>query len=100
MDNPVIGSISIEEDTKTTWIYTNKGWARVDKDPLLYAFEYMYHMDKANACMHCAQVKFSPITFRLANVLIDGCNKGFIDFTPELKEVESHIGLYDWDPGR
>lgn len=98
--NPVVGSVIIEEDTKTTWIYTGKEWIRVDKDPLLYAFEHFYYMDKANACMHCSPVKFSPITFRLANVLFEGHNLGRIDMTPELEEVKSHVDKYELDPGR
>jgi hypothetical protein len=70
----------------------------MDSDPLLWAFEHFYHMDKANACMHCAPVKFSPITFRLAAAL--ETDRGDEDWTRELTEVLHHSGLYEEDPGR
>lgn len=69
----------------------------VTDDAVLWAFEYMFHMDKANACMHCAPVKFSPLTFRLAHSLMDDWSG---DMTPELQEVLDDIGKYELDPGR
>jgi hypothetical protein len=69
-------------------------------DPIeLWCFQYFYHMDKANACMHTAPVKFSPITFNLAVALLDDWPEGE-DITQELAEVRSHIGNYELDPGR
>jgi hypothetical protein len=69
-------------------------------DPiLLWCFQYFYHMDKANACMHTAPVKFSPITFNLAVSLLDDWPKDE-DITQELAEVRDHIGKYELDPGR
>lgn len=65
----------------------------------LWAFDHFYHMDKANASMHLAPVKFSPITFRLAYVLLDAWNDDE-DITQELAEVREHIGKYELDPGR
>jgi hypothetical protein len=69
------------------------------KNELLWSFEYFYHMDKANACMHCAPVKFSPITFALALTLVDAWSEDE-DITPELAEVRSHVDMYELDPGR
>lgn len=68
-------------------------------DPLLWAFDYMFHMDKANACMHCAPVRFSPITFRLAEALLDAWPVDEV-ITAALAEVHSHMGQYAEDPGR
>ena len=34
-----------------------------------HAFLHVYHQDHANASMHCAPVRYSPITFRLAEVI-------------------------------
>ena len=62
-----------------------------------YAFDHFYHLDKANAAIHCAKVQFSPITFRLAEALAendDGFRKAFV------VEVLSHKGLYEEDRGR
>ena len=69
------------------------------KDALLWAFDHFYYMDKANACMHCAPVRFSPLTFRLAEALKEDWSEQE-DFTPELDEVLRHKGRYAEDPGR
>ena len=60
-----------------------------------WALKHLYHEDRANAAMHCAAVRFSPITFRLAEALRD------IDPTDEIvAEVLMHRGTYAEDPGR
>lgn len=69
-----------------------------EPDAALWAFEYFYHMDKANACVHCAPVKFSPITFRLLDALLMAW--GPSDITQEMAEVRSHNGQYELDEGR
>lgn len=66
-------------------------------ETILYSFEYFYHMDKANAAIHCSPVKFSPIVFRLAEALQEQA--------PGLKsaalaEVKMHIDKYEMDMGR
>lgn len=68
-------------------------------DPRMWCFEYFYHMDKANACMHCAPVRFSPLTFDLAHSLLADWSEDE-DITSELAEVRDHIGKYELDPGR
>lgn len=68
-------------------------------DAVLWSFLYMYHTDKANACMHCAPVRFSPITFRLFDELTAMWPEGE-DITQEMAEVRSHLGSYELDPGR
>jgi len=68
-------------------------------DILIWCFLQNYHLDKSNACVHCAPVRFSPITFRLCQALM-----AFIpddeDITQEMAEVKSHIGEYEEDKGR
>lgn len=60
-----------------------------------FAFLYFYHTDKANAAIHQAEVKFSPITFALADELfVNGLR------TTEIYEVQEHHGKYKLDPGR
>jgi hypothetical protein len=63
--------------------------------PAYVAFLHMYHMDTANACMHVADTKFSPITFRLAEAL-----EGLTNDSGEIEEVMAHRGQYAEDPGR
>jgi hypothetical protein len=70
-----------------------------EQDAIHWAFLGYYHQDKANACMHCAPVRFSPITFRLAEVLSSYPHK-YENKTQELAEVNSHRGRYAEDPGR
>ena len=71
-----------------------------------WAFLHFYFMDKANACMHMAPVKFSPITFQLAKNVEDeygelGYDEDILtDFSPEFGEVMRHRGRYEVDPGR
>jgi hypothetical protein len=71
----------------------------VDSDVLLWCFDYFFHQDKANACMHLAPVKFSPITFRLLERLMEDWPEGE-DISPNMGEVRYHIGAYQLDPGR
>jgi hypothetical protein len=66
----------------------------------LWAFEYFYYMDKANACVHCAPVKFSPITFELYDRLTDPHAFWSGSYTPEMMEVEEHKNMYELDKGR
>lgn len=60
-----------------------------------WALKHFYHADRANAVMHCAPVRFSPITFRLATALAP------VDPTDEVvREVMADYGKYAEDPGR
>lgn len=65
---------------------------------IAWAFEQNYHSDKSNACIHTSEVRFSPLTFRLAEILT-----GYAG--PEgdslyVKEVMSHKNKYQEDKGR
>jgi hypothetical protein len=68
-------------------------------DSTLWSFEHFFHIDKANACMHCAPVRFSPITFRLLADLLAMWSDDE-DITQEMAEVKYHQGQYELDPGR
>lgn len=97
--NPVAGTFVIE-DSKFSWIYNGNEWVKMStQSTTLWSFEYFYHMDKANACMHLAPVKFSPITFHLALALMEEWPQDE-DITQELAEVRDHIGKYELDQGR
>jgi len=77
----------------------------VDPNLLWDCFAHFYHLDRSNAPIHtnAASVKYSPITFRLA----DAINQNLItkDVEPkhyrsELMDVLSAAGRYELDHGR
>jgi hypothetical protein len=77
-----IGRMEMGEDEETLW-----------------SFLYFYHMDKANACIHCSPVRFSPLTFRLCDAVMSDWPKD--DDIPEaIAEVRSHRQTYELDTGR
>lgn len=61
-----------------------------------HALMHFYYADKANATIHTNPVRFSPITFRLAEAL------QFVaeDDYEAVREVMSHKGKYPEDTGR
>lgn len=69
---------------------------------LLQCLYQNYHADKSNAAIHCAEVRFSPLTFRIAEALLDLWREdiGNKDLTQELAEVRSHMNQYAEDKGR
>lgn len=72
-------------------------------DAVLWAFRYFVHHDHANAALHLSDVRYSPITFRLAALLdphyatIAGADAsdGVL-----LDTVKAHAGRYEEDRGR
>ena len=62
-----------------------------------WAFEHFVHLDRANAKIHCAPVRYSPLTFRLAEALTQA---GLIDQAPYVAEVMKDRGAYEEDKGR
>jgi len=69
------------------------------QDAALWALQYFERTDAANAAVHCAPVKYSPITFRLARALHAVWPPEEI-MTEELRRVMQHDGLYQEDAGR
>ena len=69
-------------------------------DTVHWAFRQNYHLDKSNAAVHCAPVRFSPLTFRLYETLVEVWPTHFIAHTDEMNEVRRHIGEYALDGGR
>lgn len=70
-----------------------------------FALLYFYHMDQANAAIHMTNVKFSPITFALAQKCIEdniytpvGIGRGLL--RSAAAEVMSQKDLYPLDTGR
>jgi hypothetical protein len=68
-------------------------------DVLYQAFLVMYHQDHANAAMHCASVRYSPLTFRLAEQ-VDQLTPSSVSVLPDVYGVMLDRGLYPEDPGR
>ena len=64
-----------------------------------WAFQNFEALDRANAAIHCAPVRYSPITFRLADALNAVWPEGE-DITEEMARVRAHVGMYEQDPGR
>jgi hypothetical protein len=66
-------------------------------EALIWCLEHLAHTDQANAAMHCAPVRYSPITFRVAEALE---HAGYREESDTLEDVLDHVGRYAEDPGR
>lgn len=76
-----------------------------NNDPLqeaaLWALQHFEQMDVANGAIHCAPVRYSPITFRLARALRDaGVADHHDEVANEIHRVLEHDGAYEEDTGR
>jgi hypothetical protein len=69
----------------------------IDRALVYETFLHFYHLDHSNAAVHTAEVRFSPITFRLAEALH---GNGFIRPTANIAEVIADSGKYKEDKGR
>jgi hypothetical protein len=74
---------------------------------LLHCLRHFVHLDHSNAAIHCSTVRYSPITFRLAEELerriIAGRTDDLLgDEVDEriLFQVLAHVGRYPEDSGR
>jgi hypothetical protein len=71
-------------------------------DVVAWSLRHFYHLDHANACMHHAPVRFSPLTFRLAELFndmpIDKLKHPQAMWCSE--HVLKHKGAYTEDTGR
>ena len=66
---------------------------------LYYAFLKLYHEDHANAAMHCGTVRYSPLTFRLAEQ-IDQLTPTSHEVLQDVYSVMLDRGQYTEDLGR
>lgn len=72
-------------------------------DVLYQALRHFVHLDESNAAIHCAPVRYSPITFRLAEHLaatLADPDADWVDLDNTVATVMSHVGQYDEDAGR
>jgi hypothetical protein len=73
---------------------------------LLWSLAQNYHLDKSNAAIHNAEVRFSPITFRIVEALgdmaedLDWKVEALQDYWGMLNEVQQAKGAYPEDTGR
>lgn len=65
-------------------------------------FRYFAYMDKSNASIHCASVRYSPITFRLAEQLdqLGALDRSDSEQFNMLSRVLEAAGKYAEDGGR
>lgn len=68
-------------------------------DALEWCLRHFKHLDEANAAIHCARVRYSPITFRLA-AQISGANGLDEEAYADARAVLLDQGQYTPDPGR
>ena len=70
-------------------------------ETLLYqCFRHFYHLDQSNAAVHMAPVRYSPITFRLAEAIQDLVTEVSNDIYPDVYGVLLDLGAYEEDKGR
>lgn len=64
-------------------------------------FRYFSALDESNAAIHVSQVRYSPITFRLAEQLASVNRDDLAAHNARLlDEVLRHLGAYEEDKGR
>lgn len=65
---------------------------------LWHCFQQNFHLDHSNAQVHCATVRYSPITFRLAEYIWD--NIPSYQVNDDLRAVWLDRKQYEEDTGR
>lgn len=72
-------------------------------DLLHQCLRYFVHLDESNAAVHTAPVRYSPITFRLAEELmahLRSAGEWPAEDDGTVVRVLSHVGQYEEDRGR
>lgn len=64
-------------------------------EALRWCLQYFRRLDEANAAIHCAPVRYSPLTFRIAQALAAAGHDDEL-----VTGVLAHLGLYAEDAGR
>ena len=73
----------------------------IDQSLVEHCFIHFYGLDVSNAAVHCAKVRFSPITFRLQEALEGGdLSRAKIEIAMAWHEVRRANGQYEEDKGR
>jgi hypothetical protein len=96
---------SVDEGTLVGWFANamargeQTALERLSEDGPYHAFLHFYHLDKSNAAFHCANVRFSPVTFRLAEHLRDAHHMEALT-SDELAHVLMELHTYEEDRGR
>jgi hypothetical protein len=68
---------------------------------LFECLRFFVHRDEMNAALHFSPVKYSPITFRIAETLRDFMTDQLhLDRDPDVIRVLEHVGRYEEDTGR
>lgn len=72
------------------------------EETLEKCLKYFVGMDETNAAVHCAEVRFSPITFRVAEALAEllKAEGRYFNLQEPLLLVTSHMQKYEEDRGR
>jgi len=107
----------VDEGAMVTWfanaVEVGRSAARPQTVPkgTWHAFLHFYYLDQANAAIHTAEARYSPITFRLAEFIADqypvvahpedhNLSNVFVTDDPRLRMVLDHVGAYAEDTGR
>lgn len=69
-------------------------------DAMSWSFHHFYHADKANAAIHTSETRFSPITFRLAELLYQAGIAHQSEPCMHVMDVMNDSGQYPEDAGR
>jgi len=64
-------------------------------EALEWIVDHFFHIDNANADMHCNEVRYSPITFAAAEAFRE---LGGVSYAAG--KILAHKGRYELDPGR
>lgn len=67
---------------------------------LLECLRFFVHRDTMNAAIHCAEARWSPITFRIAEAIVREFPDGLPAADIDVRTVLSHVGTYEEDQGR
>jgi len=95
----------VDEGTMVGWLANamargeQTALERLSEDGPYHAFLHFYHLDKSNAAFHCSEVRFSPVTFRLAEHLRDAHHMEALT-SDELAHVLTELHTYEEDRGR
>lgn len=67
---------------------------------LLECLRHFVHLDKSNAAIHCGEVRYSPLTFRIAEAIVAEFPDGVTAVDVDVRTVLADAGAYEEDKGR